>query len=187
MSRILTTHVGSLPRPEDLVRTMFAKQEGVPVDPVALERRTREAVKAVVAKQIECGVDIVSDGEMGKPSSVTYITDRLDGFGGTSQTLTYQDLVEFPNLQKEGLRRPGAQPQKDTRLRRADHGQGTRARRATTSTTSPPPPTEPRRAQPRHPQHRPGGAAHACLLGQLRGSASLRRALQGHRRPRARG
>ena len=96
MNRILTTHVGSLPRPEDLIRTMFAKQEGVPVDPVALERRTSRAVAEVVAKQIEAGVDVVSDGEMGKPSYVTYITDRLDGFGGTSHPLTYSDLVDFP-------------------------------------------------------------------------------------------
>ena len=94
--RILTTHVGSLPRPDDLIRTMFAKQEGVPVDPVALEQRTRAAVAEVVAKQREAGVDVVSDGEMGKPSYVTYITDRLDGFGGTSQPLTYADLVDFP-------------------------------------------------------------------------------------------
>ena len=63
---------------------MFAKQEGVPVDPVALEQRTREAVAEVVAKQRDAGVDVVCDGEMGKPSYVTYITDRLDGFGGES-------------------------------------------------------------------------------------------------------
>ena len=48
--RILTTHVGSLPRPDDLIRTMFAKQEGVPVDPAALEQRTRSAVAEVVAQ-----------------------------------------------------------------------------------------------------------------------------------------
>ncbi|HEX6022723.1 MAG TPA: methionine synthase, partial [Solirubrobacter sp.] len=95
---IRTTHVGSLPRPDDLIRTMFAKQEGVPVDPVALEQRTRTAVAEVVAKQREAGVDVMSDGEMGKPSYVTYITDRLDGFGGTSQPLTYADLVDFPVL-----------------------------------------------------------------------------------------
>jgi 5-methyltetrahydropteroyltriglutamate--homocysteine methyltransferase len=107
MTRILTTHVGSLPRPDDLIKTMFAKQEGVPVDPVALEERTRRAVAEVVAKQIECGVDVVSDGEMGKPSYVTYITDRLDGFGGTSNPLTYSDLVEFPRLQAKVFGDPG--------------------------------------------------------------------------------
>jgi len=105
--RILTTHVGSLPRPPDLVRTMFAKQEGVPVDPVALELRTRAAVAEVVARQVAAGVDVVSDGEMAKPSYVTYITDRLDGFGGTSQPLTYADLVGFPELQKKVFGDPG--------------------------------------------------------------------------------
>src|SRR3954465_11301832 len=105
--RVLTTHVGSLPRPQDLIRTMFAKQEGVPVDPVALEERTRAAVLEVVAKQRECGVDVVSDGEMGKPSYVTYITDRLDGFGGASQPLTYGDLVASPELRKKVFRDPG--------------------------------------------------------------------------------
>jgi len=107
MTRILTTHVGSLPRPDDLIRTMFAKQEGVPVDPVALEARTREAVAEVVAKQVEAGVDVVSDGEMGKPSYVTYVADRLEGFGGTSQPLTYADLVDFPQLQKKVFGDPG--------------------------------------------------------------------------------
>src|SRR3954470_13551982 len=107
MTPIPTTHVGSLPRPDDLIRTMFAKQEGVPVDPVALEQRTGAAVHEVVAKQLEAGVDVISDGEMGKPSYVTYIADRLDGFGGTSQPLTYADLVEFPNLQKKVFGDPG--------------------------------------------------------------------------------
>jgi 5-methyltetrahydropteroyltriglutamate--homocysteine methyltransferase len=104
---IRTTHVGSLPRPADLIQTMFAKQEGVPIDPVALEARTRAAVAEVVAKQIEAGVDVVSDGEMGKPSYVTYITDRLDGFGGTSQPLTYADLVDFPALREKVFGDPG--------------------------------------------------------------------------------
>ena len=105
--RFLTTHVGSLPRPPDLIRTMFAKQEGVPIDPVALERRTRAAVAEVVDRQASAGIDVVSDGEMGKPSYVTYITDRLDGFGGTSQPLTYSDLVDFPELQRKVFGDPG--------------------------------------------------------------------------------
>jgi len=105
--RILTTHVGSLPRPDDLIRTMFAKQEGVPVDAAALELRTRSAVAETVAKQLAAGIDVVSDGEMSKPSYVTYISDRLDGFGGTSQPLTYADLVDFPALQKKVFGDPG--------------------------------------------------------------------------------
>jgi 5-methyltetrahydropteroyltriglutamate--homocysteine methyltransferase len=107
MTRILTTHVGSLPRPADLIQTMFAKQEGVPVDQAALDERTRTAVEEVVRRQAEAGVDVVSDGEMGKPSYVTYIADRLDGFGGTSQPLVYQDLVDFPELQRKVFGDPG--------------------------------------------------------------------------------
>jgi 5-methyltetrahydropteroyltriglutamate--homocysteine methyltransferase len=86
---------------------MFAKQEGVPVDQAALDERTRTAVEEVVRRQAEAGVDVVSDGEMGKPSYVTYITDRLDGFGGTSQPLTYADLVDFPALQRKVFGDPG--------------------------------------------------------------------------------
>jgi len=104
---IRTTHVGSLPRPADLIRTMFAKQEGVPVDQAALDERTRTAVAEVVRKQADAGVDVVSDGEMGKPSYVTYITDRLAGFGGTSQPLVYADLVDFPRLREKVFGDPG--------------------------------------------------------------------------------
>jgi 5-methyltetrahydropteroyltriglutamate--homocysteine methyltransferase len=106
--RILTTHVGSLPRPDDLIRTMFASQEGVPVDRVALEARTRSAVAEVVAKQAEAGIDVVSDGEMSKPSYVTYVIDRLDGFGGESHPVeTYADLDDFPVLHRKVFGDPG--------------------------------------------------------------------------------
>src|SRR5271163_2372017 len=64
----LTTHTGSLPRPDDLIRAMFAKEEGVPVDRAALAARIRAAVAEVAKKQVEAGVDLVNDGEMSKPS-----------------------------------------------------------------------------------------------------------------------
>ncbi len=105
--RFLTTHTGSLPRPDDLIRTMFAKEEGVPVDMAALKTRIRGAVADIVRKQAEAGIDIVNDGELSKPSYATYIKDRLSGFGGTSQVLTYQDLVEFPDLAKRVFGDPG--------------------------------------------------------------------------------
>jgi 5-methyltetrahydropteroyltriglutamate--homocysteine methyltransferase len=105
--RFLTTHTGSLPRPEDLIRTMYAKQEGVPVDAVALERRVAAAVTEVVQKQSAAGVDVINDGEMSKPSYATYITDRLSGFGGTGNTFVYQDLADFPNLAKRVFGDPG--------------------------------------------------------------------------------
>jgi methionine synthase II (cobalamin-independent) len=82
--RFLTTHTGSLPRPDDLVRMMYAKEEGVPVDAAALAGRVRAAVADVVRKQRDAGVDLVNDGEVSKPSYATYIKDRLDGFGGTA-------------------------------------------------------------------------------------------------------
>ena len=105
--RFLTTHTGSLPRPEDLIRTMYAKQEGVPVDAVALERRVAAAVTEVVQKQSAAGIDVINDGEMSKPSYATYITDRLSGFGGTGNTFVYQDLADFPNLAKRVFGDPG--------------------------------------------------------------------------------
>ncbi len=105
--RFLTTHTGSLPRPEDLVRAMFAKEEGEPVDPAALRMRIRSAVAAVVEKQVEAGIDIVNDGEMSKPSYATYIKDRLDGFGGESRLLVYQDLVGFPEFARRVFGDPG--------------------------------------------------------------------------------
>src|SRR5215470_9654442 len=98
---------GSLPRPDDLVRTMFAKEEGVPVDPAALQARIRLAVADVVAKQAEMGVSVINDGEVSKPSYATYVKDRLKGFGGTSQPLQYRDLVDFPEFGKRVFGDPG--------------------------------------------------------------------------------
>ena len=105
--RFLTTHTGSLPRPEDLVRMMYAREEGVPVDNAALAARIRSAVEESVHKQAGAGVDIVNDGEMSKPSYATYVKDRLAGFGGSGNTFVYQDLVEFPNLAKRVFGDPG--------------------------------------------------------------------------------
>jgi len=105
--RILTTHTGSLPRPEDLTRTMFAKEEGVPVEAGALAARIRSAVAEVVQKQVEAGVDVVNDGEYSKPSYATYVKDRLAGFGGESRPLTYRDLVDFPGMARRVFGDPG--------------------------------------------------------------------------------
>jgi 5-methyltetrahydropteroyltriglutamate--homocysteine methyltransferase len=105
--RILTTHTGSLPRPEDLVRMMYAKESGVPVEPKALGERIRAAVAEVVEKQVQAGIDLVNDGEMSKPSYATYVKDRLDGFGGTGNTFKYQDLDEFPKLRERVFGDPG--------------------------------------------------------------------------------
>ena len=105
--RFLTTHTGSLPRPADLIRMMFAKEEGVPVDAAALATRVRAAVAEVVARQVEAGIDLVNDGEMSKPSYATYVKDRLAGFGGSGNTFVYQDLADFPSLEKRVFGDPG--------------------------------------------------------------------------------
>lgn len=105
--RFLITHTGSLPRPDDLIRMMYAKEEGVPVEPKALAARVKAAVAEVVRKQADAGVDLINDGEMSKPSYATYIKDRLKGFGGTGNTFVYQDLVDFPRLEKRVFGDPG--------------------------------------------------------------------------------
>ena len=107
VDRVLTTHTGSLPRPADLIRMMFAREEGVPVDGPALAARIRTAVAEVVRKQTDAGITVVSDGELSKPSYATYIKDRLNGFGGTSQALQYRDLVDFPEMAKRVFGDPG--------------------------------------------------------------------------------
>jgi len=107
VGRVLTTHTGSLPRPADLIRMMFAREEGVPVDGPALAARIRTAVAEVVRKQTDAGITVVSDGELSKPSYATYIKDRLNGFGGTSQSLQYRDLVDFPEMAKRVFGDPG--------------------------------------------------------------------------------
>jgi len=105
--RFLTTHAGSLPRPDDLIRMMFAKEEGVPIDSAALDARIATAVAEIVGKQQSAGVDLVNDGEMSKPSYATYIKDRLAGFGGESNTFRYADLDDFPALARRVFNDPG--------------------------------------------------------------------------------
>jgi 5-methyltetrahydropteroyltriglutamate--homocysteine methyltransferase len=105
--RFLTTHTGSLPRPDDLIRMMYAKEEAVPVDPIALGARVRAAVAEVVKKQADAGVDLINDGELSKPSYATYVKDRLAGFGGSGNTFVYQDLADFPRLQQKVFGDPG--------------------------------------------------------------------------------
>ena len=84
VEHILTTHTGSLPSPSQLVEVMFAKEEGKNVDPQLMDQRVRDAVREVVKHQHDCGIAVVSDGEMSKLSYATYVTERLSGFGGKS-------------------------------------------------------------------------------------------------------
>jgi 5-methyltetrahydropteroyltriglutamate--homocysteine methyltransferase len=77
--RILTTHVGSLPRPDDLRAMLEARERGVEMDAAEFEAKCHDAVNSVVAKQRECGTDVISDGEMSKISYVGYVKERLAG------------------------------------------------------------------------------------------------------------
>jgi 5-methyltetrahydropteroyltriglutamate--homocysteine methyltransferase len=86
---------------------MYAKEEGVPVDAVALGARVRAAVAEAVQKQAAAGIDLINDGEMSKPSYATYIKDRLNGFGGTGNTFVYRDLADFPKLAQRVFGDPG--------------------------------------------------------------------------------
>jgi 5-methyltetrahydropteroyltriglutamate--homocysteine methyltransferase len=95
-TRILTTHTGSLPRPWDLVDLLQAKEAGVLSDRAAFDGRVREAVAEVVRRQVEAGVDVVSDGEQGKLSYSTYVKDRLSGFEGESLTPPPPTWEGFP-------------------------------------------------------------------------------------------
>jgi 5-methyltetrahydropteroyltriglutamate--homocysteine methyltransferase len=95
--RILTTHAGSLPRPDDLAEMIWAGIDGQPVDEHKLAERIDAAVAEVVQKQRDAGIDIVSDGELSKSGFSTYITDRFSGFDGRSE-FQADDVADFPNL-----------------------------------------------------------------------------------------
>ena len=96
--RILTTHVGSLPRPPALRELLVKKDKGEPYDKAALARLTKEAVAGIVRRQAEAGVDIVDDGEMSKPGYSTYVADRLSGFAGHVPALPRLDTGPHPNF-----------------------------------------------------------------------------------------
>ena len=96
--RILTTHVGSLPRSEAVTRGVFAIERDEPIDNDAHNRVVAEAVNAVVARQVAAGVDVVSDGEMSKLSYATYIKYRVTGFEGDSPRRAPADLEDFPSF-----------------------------------------------------------------------------------------
>lgn len=111
-NRFLTTHVGSLPREDDLIELMFAKEDGQDIDPEILERRIEQAVDFVVGKQAGAGIDIINDGEQSKPSYATYIKDRLNGFGGTGNSYVFQDLEDFPGVKERIVSDPGRKHRK---------------------------------------------------------------------------
>jgi 5-methyltetrahydropteroyltriglutamate--homocysteine methyltransferase len=114
--RILTTHVGSLPRPDDLFELMLARMDGKPVDEKAYAERVRKAVKDTVREQVAAGLDVVNDGEMGKPSFITYAASRLEGlekregnrpspFANTRETRDFPEYYQSALAEQVSARR----------------------------------------------------------------------------------
>jgi 5-methyltetrahydropteroyltriglutamate--homocysteine methyltransferase len=98
--RILTTHVGSLPRPGDVAELLAAKEFGEDYDAAAFDARMDRAVAECVADQRAIGIDVINDGEIAKTGYATYIQDRLSGFSGDSPSVLFDDLSEFPDYRR---------------------------------------------------------------------------------------
>lgn len=110
MTRIKTTHVGSLPRSQEIVDLIFAREKDQSYDPGAFDTAMTEAVSETVRRQVEAGIDVVSDGETSKISYATYVKDRYTGFDGDSPRNAPADLKLFPSF-LERLKDDGGTPQ----------------------------------------------------------------------------
>ena len=109
MTKIKTTHVGSLPRSNELSDLLFKKDKKEKIDLENFDAVVKNDVKKIVKKQIDLGIDFVSDGEMSKISYATYVKDRIDGFSGESERKAPKDLDDFPSF-KERIARTGGTP-----------------------------------------------------------------------------
>jgi 5-methyltetrahydropteroyltriglutamate--homocysteine methyltransferase len=109
IDKIVTTHAGSLPRPNDLARMMYDKLDGKPVDETRLKARIRETVAEMVRRQREAGIDVVSDGEMSKPGFSNYIIQRFTGFGTERAQFMAIDLAAVPELAQKHFGDEGGQ------------------------------------------------------------------------------
>jgi 5-methyltetrahydropteroyltriglutamate--homocysteine methyltransferase len=107
--RILTTHVGSLPRPADLLAMVRARTAGETIDEAAYATRLRGAVAGIVRKQVDAGLDVINDGELSKPSFITYINERLEGFEpdakakNQSPWVGSREVKDFPDFYRPQL------------------------------------------------------------------------------------
>ena len=130
--RIFVTHVGSLPRPATLRDLLVRQDRGHAVDAAALEGEAEAAIRRVVRKQLEAGVDIGNDGEMPRPGFSTYVAGRMRGFGGESRRRPARDLVEHPDFEamlarrRAGAARIGNAPQCVGEIEYADLGAAAR-------------------------------------------------------------
>ena len=109
MTKIKTTHVGSLPRSNDLSEFLFKKDKKENINLEKINQIIKRDVEKVVKKQIDIGIDYVSDGEMSKISYATYVKDRIDGFSGESDRKAPKDLDDYPSF-KERIARTGGTP-----------------------------------------------------------------------------
>src|SRR5271170_5305112 len=109
--RILTTHVGSLPRPPALRALLLDKDAGKTVDQAEFDRLLADAVTETVGRQVALGIDLVSDGEMGKIAYSTYLADRLAGYSGSGPGTVARDLADFPDFAKTSGRGLGIRRQ----------------------------------------------------------------------------
>ncbi|HEV8441063.1 MAG TPA: methionine synthase [Methylomirabilota bacterium] len=129
--RILTTHVGSLPRSPALRDLLVRQERGEPIDEAELHRQAEAAVAAAVRRQLESGIDIINDGEQPRVGFSTYVARRLRGFGGESRRPTARDVAEFPDYAAmlEARRRLGPKignaPQALAEVEYADLGEAT--------------------------------------------------------------
>jgi 5-methyltetrahydropteroyltriglutamate--homocysteine methyltransferase len=99
--RILTTHVGSLPRPQPLVELLIKKDREEPYDHAQFEALVKQAVADIVARQVQIGIDVVSDGETSKVGYATYVHERLTGFGGEPfQPKPNRDVADYPDFRR---------------------------------------------------------------------------------------
>lgn len=110
MARVLTTHVGSLPRSQAVVDFIFAREKEQPFSQDEFDRCMTDAVEATVGRQVEAGVDIVSDGETSKISYATYVKDRYTGYSGDSPRNAPADLKRFPSFLQR-IAQSGGTPQ----------------------------------------------------------------------------
>ncbi|MDA9606814.1 cobalamin-independent methionine synthase II family protein [Candidatus Pelagibacter sp.] len=109
MDKIKTTHVGSLPRSNELSDLLFKKDKQEKIDVNNFDEIVKRDVKKIVKKQINLGIDFISDGEMSKISYATYVKDRIDGFSGESERKAPQDLDDFPSF-KDRIAKSGGTP-----------------------------------------------------------------------------
>jgi 5-methyltetrahydropteroyltriglutamate--homocysteine methyltransferase len=108
IDRFLTTHAGSLPRPEDLVQLMYKVLDDKPIDETALDANVRKAVVEVVQRQQKIGLDVISDGEFGKVGFVNYVLQRMSGFEGQANFMA-ADFADAPGVAADAFGGEGFQ------------------------------------------------------------------------------